>query len=261
MRRGALAMSPPLRPIAMGIDQMMVYRADPLDVRPQNMGRRKDNSVALFDLGRTPIETLTVAPGDMDTACPNEASLKRAVFDMLNVAPSYRQCRVVNRGALMRVMNKHGWSRQEVEGTAGFHTEDHRLLIHKGDEWAILHEMVHAAGIIDKDMARWLCEGLTEAVAQDIAKKKKWRHSPTYASEVKLVRTTLCPLVNMKPVELAQVCVARPRSGGRAVAALLQKHTGVPRQRWLSTIGPKVESPHDFKALVRVTQRKARKVR
>ena len=228
-----------------------IYRLEPLDLRPQNLGHgagRKD-SVLLLDPGRSPLETALVsdARGHARRRCPNERALRGAVAESLGKAPSYTDCRIVNHSEMRAVMRGHGWKAAEIDGTAGFHTEPHckwgkckpgDILLAEGNEWALLHEMVHATDVVDKELAAWLTEGITEACAQDIAKVQGWDHVPTYPREVQFVRAELSPALKMSIMDMGKLIGSNPDEAGQNFAKALASHRGGAWRKWYKALGP-----------------------
>jgi len=183
--------------------------------------------------------------------CPDTAKLTRAVRDILGHAPSYKACNVVNDKGLRKVMRGHGWRDTEISDTAGFHSQDNVIYLLRGNEWSQLHELVHAAGVVDKDLAPWVTEGITEAVAQDIAKKKKWKHHSTYPEYVEIVRKKLAPALGLTPLQLGEIVAAAPKQAGRNLARRLSLRTQIPAQHCYKALGPGNLSPQKFTALLK----------
>jgi len=251
-----------LQPIRDSIQPLIDrYRVYPGDVRPSNLGRipGRRNAVVLHDLGRSPIETLAVAPGEAAARCPNATALGDAVKETLGRAPSYGKCKIVGPADLRSVMNSHGWRDAEINGTAGFHTEPScnllgrctpgDILIRKGNEWSLLHELVHAAGI-DKGLSSWFIEGLTEATAQHIAEAHGLKHHPTYFTEVEQVKTIICPTLGVDVPALARMVLASPKRVARTIAAGLSASLGDSEQSWFNAVGHTAGSVADFKKAV-----------
>jgi hypothetical protein len=189
--------------------------------------------------------------GNFPEECPEQRNLARKVREMLGRAPTYSDCKIVNRAGLRRVMRKHGWSDKDISGTAGFHTEDQRILLAPDGAWSLLHELVHAAGITDKDLAPWLAEGITEATAQEVAKSNQMKHHPTYEREVEIVRNKLAPATNTTVIELGRMVARRPEAAGKSLSHLLAKRSSLNATQWYKTIGPGVLTPDPFLKLLR----------
>ncbi len=247
--------APMLRSLRTSIyDMRRMYGLEPTDLRPDNLGHgagRRD-SILTTDPGRTPLETALVAHGsargEAYRRCPNERGLRTAVLKALGKDPTYGNCRIANAAELGAVMQQHGWKAHEVAGTAGFHTEPHcdffrnctpgDVIIREGNDWSLLHEFVHAAGVVDKSLAPWITEGITEAVAQDIAAGEGWEHHPTYAQEVRVVREKLAPALSMSVLDLGRMVVNDPSAAGRDLSKRLSKAVGGSSARWYNAVGP-----------------------
>lgn len=239
----------PLRPVAKGLKALTRYKLVPGDLRPDNFGLTA-RGLVLHDPGRSPVETtLARAKGTYNT-CPNSKKITSAVRDVLGKAPSYKTCRIVSHTALKRVMKRHGWRDAEINDTAGFHAQDSSIYLLRGNEWSQLHEMVHAAGIIDKDLAPWVTEGITEAVAQDIAKKKKWKHQETYPEYVRVVRKELAPALGLTPLQIGEIVASHPQRAGHELARRLAIRSNLPDKTWYKAIGPGSLSPRAFRSAI-----------
>ncbi len=249
------------------------YQVEPTDLRPCNLGHgagRKD-SILVTDPGRTPIETALVAGGaargEAYQRCPNERGLRTAVQKALGKAPTYSNCRIANAAELGAVMQKHGWKDHEVAGTAGFHTEPNcnlfgkckpgDILVREGHDWSLLHEFVHAAGVVDKSLAPWITEGITEAVAQAIAEGEGWTHHPTYPDEVDVVREKLAPSLGLTVLDLGRLVVDDPAAAGRDIAKRMSAAVGGSSSRWYNAVGPGAQDARRFTKALQTAKRKS----
>ena len=240
----------PLRPIGRGLNRLGRLGARPSDLRPDNFGLT-DRGLVLHDPGRSPVETtLSRAQGNFNK-CPDAKKLTSAVREMIGREPSYKGCKIVDPHGLKQVMRTHGWRDAEINDTAGFHSQDNVIYLLQGNEWSQLHELVHAAGIVDKDLAPWATEGITEAVAEDIAKKKKWKHRSTYPRYVKIVREELCPALGLTVLQVGELVAAQPSKAGRELSQRLAVRTNVPVRTWYKALGPGVLGPEKFTKTLR----------
>lgn len=260
----------------------------PLDIRPANLGTRRDGSplAVLADLGRAPLETLTVSRGEAHRRCPNETTLVAGIRRLLGVAPSYSACRIASEDDLRTVMRKHGWADAEIDGTIGFHSDDKcsglfrkncrpgDILLREGYEASVLHELVHAAGVVDKYVSVWLCEGITEATAQDIATALKVPQHPTYPAEVRCVRDIVLPAMQAAgrlpaapnaeatPVmALAHGIVLHPNRTVTAITQSLDAQYGGGAASWYNVVGPAATSVRHFELYVDRRRENNRKTR
>ena len=170
--------------------------------------------------------------------------------DILGHAPSYKACKVVGDSDLRSVMRGHGWRDKEINDTAGFHSQDNVIYLLHGNEWSQLHELVHAAGVVDKDLSPWITEGVTEAVAEDIAKKKKWKHHSTYPQYVKVVGKDLAPALGLSVMDIGAIVAAAPARAGRDLSRRLALRTNIAQNKWYKVIGPGSLSPQKFTTLL-----------
>ena len=248
-RHTAYGLAGPLRPVGRALRQLAKLGARPSDLRPDNFGWT-NRGLVLHDPGRSPVETTVAKAQGRADACPKVSKLATAVQETLNKAPNYRGCSVVNRQGMQQVMKRHGWRDAEISDTAGFHSQDNRIYLLRDNEWSLLHELVHAAGVVDKNLASWITEGITEAVAQDIAKQKKWEHRETYPEYVRVVRKELGPAIGLTAVQMGSIVAAKPSDAGRELARRLALRTNQPQRAWYKTIGPGSSSPEKFRRLV-----------
>lgn len=240
----------PLKDIGRAINKIERVGAHPSDLRPDNFGLTA-RGLVLHDPGRSPLDTTLARSRGSYNKCPDTPKLTRAVREILGKAPSYKACKVVDHGGLRKVMRGHGWRDAEINDTAGFHSQDNVIYLLRGNEWSQLHELVHAAGVIDKDLAPWITEGITEAVAQDIAKKKKWKHRETYPEYVRVIRKQLAPAAGLTTLQVGEIVAAAPQRAGRDLARRLAIRTNIPERTWYKAIGPGSLSPAKFKSLVK----------
>lgn len=219
------------------------------DLRGDNIGQT-DHGAVLVDPGRTPLESLIVGNGELGRTCPNQSAMVAAVKRALGHAPSYRGCSIVGDKAMRAVMHKHGWKDADIDGTAGFHTEDQQILIREGDEWSLLHELFHAARITDRSLGSAIVEGLTEACAQDTARANGKVHHPTYPDEVRTVRK-LCHTLGVKPLDLGRRVADNPEKIGHTLAIELGQRLGISPGVVYKTIGVGVSDPTKLANLLR----------
>ena len=90
-------------------------------------------------------------------------------------------------------------------------------------QWSLPHEWVHAAGLVDDGLGLWICEGLTEAVAEKVAAEAGAPYQPTYTRERRLVEEQLAPALRMSALELARQVVAWYAEGKSPAKQIAQK--------------------------------------
>lgn len=238
----------PLRGVGQALGQLARLGAYPSDLRPDNFGL-SSRGLLLHDPGRSPVETTVARSKGQYNKCPDARKMTTAVRELIGREPSYKSCRIVNPTQLQRVMQAHGWRDQEISDTAGFHSQDNVIYLLQGNEWSQLHELVHAAGIVDKDIAPWATEGITEAVAEDIAKKKKWKHHSTYPAYVTIVRKQLAPALGLTVLQIGQIVAAQPARAGRNISErLATRHPGTKARTWYKGLSRGVTGPEPFQA-------------
>ena len=243
LRSATLRSRPLLRPVDDALRTLHGLGVSVPDVRIANMGwvpgrAGQADRVVLVDPGRAPIEALSNARGEAWSRCPHEIGLSIAVARLLRKAPSYRACRIIDYRTLRKVMRAHGWRDAEIQGTAGFHTEpvrgskDGDILLERKNAWALLHEMIHAAGVVDHDLTVWLTEGITEATAQVVAKHNGWKHVSTYPTEVAFVQRMLAPATGWSVLEIARAVVKNPRAAATTLGNRLAQQRGGHAHVW-----------------------------
>jgi hypothetical protein len=242
----------PLRQVGQAVLALERMGARPSDLRPENLGRTP-HGLVLHDPGRSPIETTVAGVRSPGVApCPETKKLASAVREMLRTAPSYKDCKVVNESHLTQVMKRHGWKDTDIKQTAGFHGEDNVIYLLQHQEWTLLHELVHAAGVVDRDLASWLTEGLTEAVAQDVAHKRNWTHHPTYPQYVKIVRNKVAPAAALSIPQLGRLVAVAPKQAGHHLAQKLhQEYPSISTSTWYKALGPGVLTPAPLEKILR----------
>lgn len=237
------------------------------DLRPENLayaaGRR--DTILAHDLGRTPLATLAASRGEAWQRCPNDAKVRSAVQRVLGTAPSFGACRIVGDSELTQVMLAHNWKLPEIKQTIGFHTEPFcngrncspgDILLRAGEGLGVmLHEFVHAAKVVDKTLGVWLLEGITEAVAQEIAHREGIPHTPTYPAEVAFVRGQLAPALGVDTVGLGQMVIESKNRAGYALATHLSTLYGGTIQSWFDVCGPRSPDSEKLGQRLRRAQR------
>ena len=152
--------------------------------------------------------------------CRDVGPISRATAEILGSDTGPQSCEVVSSGKMDSILKQHNWS--SGDGVVGFHTPDQRVFVTK--QWSLPHEWVHAAGLVDDRLGMWICEGLTESVAQEVARRTNTPYQPTYEYERSLVERQLAPALGMEPVELARQVVswyAAGKAPAREMARLL----------------------------------------
>lgn len=128
------------------------------------------------------------------------------------------KCYIVDSSGMAGVMKRAGWRGSDARGVVGFQLDDDVYVL-DGAAWTTLHELVHRAGVNADRMNRYVAEGLTEAIAAELASTPD-EYRPTYPTETRWVRETLLPKLGMGAVELGRL-LARSRDPARTLADLL----------------------------------------
>ena len=120
--------------------------------------------------------------------------------------------------------------------------------------------MIHATGVIDRWMATWLCEAITEATAQEIAAKMGFLHYPTYPEEVGLLRDKLVPalqITGLLPAKDPILALARlslhPKALVRDMTVHLAGRMGGGVNRWRHVLGPEARGVEELRDMVFTT--------
>jgi ADP-ribose pyrophosphatase YjhB (NUDIX family) len=89
-------------------------------------------------------------------------------------------------------------------GVAAIRTPDGKIYLREGHESSGLHEVVHAAGLLEDNVSTYINEGMTQAVAEHIADTHSLTIPRTYRDEVKFVHEYLVPATGKPLPELAR---------------------------------------------------------
>ena len=152
--------------------------------------------------------------------CRHTSKIAAATSVLLGTGGAARSCELVSSKKMDRILRQHNWD--SGEGVVGFHTPDDRIYV--THQWSLPHEWVHAAGLVDDKLSLWVCEGLTEAVAQRVAHASRTPYKPTYSYERELVERELAPALGLTPVELARKVVewyGEGKSPAKEIARML----------------------------------------
>jgi hypothetical protein len=96
-----------------------------------------------------------------------------------------------------------------LTNTAALTTHDHDIYVRAGHESDGLHELVHAAGIEPSSDSEdgFICEGIAQAVAKDIARSLGLDVRTTYEEQLDFVVNSLLPTCNLSLKKLALLYV------------------------------------------------------
>lgn len=187
--------------------------ADNVGVRtlpPMKPGWPGPGALVIHDLGESRyVAVPNGARGAARQACPQDDAINEALEVLLGSRPP-SACSLVTPAQMNRVVRAHNWP--SALGVVGFHTEpdrngDNHVLVLDEAPWSTLHEKIHDAGLDDKEIGRWLCEGLTEHVADQVRRSWGFLHKPTYPLERQLVSAHILGPTKMSPVAVARVVI------------------------------------------------------
>ena len=140
-------------------------------------------------------------------ACPNDRPIRQAVAELLGTRTEDR-CSIVGPREMGRTLRQHDWPEDtDPNEFYGFHTDDGRILVQ--DDRSVLHERIHDAGVDDRHIARWICEALSEEVAEHLHRTHGFPWVRTYPEYRRLLHEHLLAPLGLTGVQLAQL-VARP---------------------------------------------------
>jgi hypothetical protein len=175
------------------------------------------------------------------------------VEEILGESSKVRSCDVIGSGHMEKIVRRHGWD--DAGGVVGFHTPKDQLYV--THEWSLPHEWVHATGLVDDKLGIWLCEGLTEFVAQEASKRGNFPYRPTYPAERRVIEEKVAPAAQMEPLEMARFVVQSYRRKKDPAVELARKIQRNPRHAHLTTaqlrraLGPRSgENSGEFARLV-----------
>ena len=129
-------------------------------------------------------------------------------------------CNVVDSAGMSNVMKSSGWNASQTAGVVGFQIRD-KVYVLDSAPWTVLHELIHRAGVNSDRLSRYVAEGLTEAIAQEL-KTSPDEHRPTYPAESKWVQGTLLPALGMSATQLGSI-IAKSKNPPRELAKLMAK--------------------------------------
>ena len=253
-----------LRPMMQIYQDLWSMELGVIDLHPANLGRRTKAKtfggkkfpagLVAHDLGtayhprsvkvtrlRGTANRLVAAPKRRKSRpCPRQTELARVVEEILGNPSRVRSCEVVGQRKMEKVVKSHGWP--EAGGVVGFHTPKDRLYV--THEWSLPHEWVHASGLVDDKLGIWICEGLTEFVAEEAARRGGFEHRATYPAERQVVKEQLASATGLEPLTLARMVVRSYRQGGDPAVELATqikrnpKYKNVPIAKLVKSLGP-----------------------
>lgn len=125
--------------------------------------------------------------------------MARAVYKYLGLKPRPNSFSVVPRAA---------WDQEHASqmfGTpSGFMDMKKNIFVPDNEVMSALHELLHAAGFNEDNVSEFWNEGITQAVAEDIARLNGFVIPITYKKPVAYVRNKLLPLTGMTVRDFAR---------------------------------------------------------
>lgn len=131
-------------------------------------------------------------------ACPNIEPIRDAFEKLLGTPRSDAVCKLVDPAQMKEALDEHDWPANTDPNTFyGFHTDDNRILVARSAPWSTTHEVGHDSGIDDRDVARWLCEGLAEEASEYLAKRDGLDWRPTYPAQRAVIQREILPRLKL----------------------------------------------------------------
>ena len=214
-----------LPPIAVLVDADKTLLRVPLTSREYKRLSRRHPVLSSENPSRCQLNRAKVR-GKKRGRCRHTEEIGEAISGILGSSSRARSCDLVSSAQMDRILRQHNWD--SGEGVVGFHTPDDRVYVTK--QWSVPHEWVHAAGLVDDKLGMWICEGLTESVAEAAAKQARAPYRPTYDYERSLVEEQLAPALGMTPIQLARQVVGWYGSG-KSPAEEIARLLGSPRMK------------------------------
>jgi len=264
-----------LRPIARAYRDLHAMGIAIIDIHSANVGMRRrarrfaghtyPAGLLVHDLGQASMRQSVRVPklgaanrGNASEAsesrpCPRQKELRVIVEEILGESSKVRSCDVIGSGHMEKIVRRHGWP--DAGGVVGFHTPKDQLYV--THEWSLPHEWVHATGLVDDKIGIWLCEGLTEFVAEEASSRGTFPYRATYPAERRAITEKLAPAAQMKPLDMARLVVRSYRQKKDPADELARRIQKNPRYAHLSrnklrkALGPRSgENSGEFSRLV-----------
>ena len=271
--------SPSLQPLRQAYQDLYQMELGVFDIHPANLGFRLKpfkvngktypSGLLVHDLGSSaytrPVTITRIrrrgaanrGSGESrarSQPCPRQDELAQVVEDILGSTSRVRSCEVVGQRKMKRVVRRHGWP--DASGVVGFHTPKDKLYV--THLWSLPHEWVHATGLVDDKIGIWLCEGLTEFVAEEAARRGKFPHHPTYPGERKVIADEVGPAARMEPLTMARLVVQSyqdKQNPAHVIAGHIKqnpRYARIPFKDLVRSLGPKSgEDSGQFSRLIR----------
>lgn len=184
--------------------------------------------------------------------CHKQDEFVRRIEGSLGVSVRPVTCSIVTTQGMQSVMARSGWSRNDAEGVVGFQVGQNVYVLDSAP-WTVLHELIHRSGVNADRLNRFVAEGLTEAIAEELRTSPD-EHRPTYPEETAWIKGVLLPRLGMTAVQLGRV-IAKSSDPPSALADLMVRaKPGSNRSQLLSELRPQVHERPSFNRLGHVTR-------
>lgn len=161
-------------------------------------------------------------------------------------------CFIVNAEGMQGIMRRSGWSANDAVGVVGFQVGTNVYVLDSAP-WTVLHELIHRSGVNADRLNRFVAEGLTEAIAEELRTGPD-EHRPTYPQETSWVREVLLPRLGMTAVALGRI-IAQSSDPPAALADLMVRaKPGADRSKLVVELRPQVHHQPSFNRRGRVTR-------
>jgi len=168
--------------------------------------------------------------------CYKQAEFVGRIQQALGVALDRVSCSIVDRQGMAKVMQGAGWSRNDSAGVVGFQV-DEQVYVLDSAPWTVLHELIHRAGVNSDRLSRFVAEGLTESIAQEL-KRSSDEHRPTYPVETRWVQQKLLPVLGMNATQLGRALASDPDPPRKLASLMAAAKPGTNERALRRQLGP-----------------------
>lgn len=188
--------------------------------------------------------------------CHKQDEFVRRIEGALGVSVRPVACHIVNNDGMQSVMARAGWSKNDASGVVGFQV-GRDVYVLDSAPWTVLHELVHRSGVNADRLNRFVAEGLTEAIAEELRTSPD-EHRPTYPEETGWVKGTLLPRLGMSAVQLGAIIAQSSDPPTTLADLMLRARPGsVSRSQLVGELRPQVHERPSYNRLGHVTRGRA----